>query len=99
MKKPLLEASAGELEAWMKERGWPGFHARQVSRWVFQHRAERFEVMSDLPAALRRQLDDEWTVFGTEIVAHHVAPDGTDKVLLGCRDGRRVECVLMAEDD
>jgi 23S rRNA (adenine2503-C2)-methyltransferase len=35
----------------------------------------------------------------TSVVHHHVAPDGTDKLLLGCRDGRRIECVLMAEDD
>ena len=49
--------------------------------------------------ALRQQLDDEWTVFGTEVVVQRVAPDGTDKLLLGCRDGRRVECVLMAEED
>ena len=55
--------------------------------------------MSDLPMGLRQQLDDEWTVFGTEVVAASVAPDGTDKLLLGCRDGRRIECVLMAEDD
>jgi 23S rRNA (adenine2503-C2)-methyltransferase len=99
MKRPLLEAASGELEAWMEERGQKRFHARQVLRWVFQHRAERFEGMSDLPRPLRQQLDDEWSVFGTEVVLHRVAPDGTDKLLLGCRDGRRIECVLMAEDD
>jgi 23S rRNA (adenine2503-C2)-methyltransferase len=55
--------------------------------------------MSDLPMPLRQQLDDDWSVFGTEVVLHRVAPDGTDKLLLGCRDGRRIECVLMAEDD
>ena len=99
MKRPLLEATSPELAAWMVERGHPGFHARQVLRWVFQRRAEQFEAMSDLPKALREQLDAEWTVFGTEVVHHHVAPDGTDKLLLGCADGRRIECVLMAEDD
>src|SRR4051794_18906104 len=99
MKRPLLEATAGELKAWMEERGHRGFHARQVLRWVFEHRAEGFGGMSDLPAALRRQLDEEWTVFGTEIVVRSVAPDGTDKLLLGCGDGRRIECVLMAEED
>jgi 23S rRNA (adenine2503-C2)-methyltransferase len=99
MKRPLLDATTGELEAWMEERGQKRFHARQVWRWVFQHRAERFEGMSDLARSLRQQLDDEWSVFGTEVVVHRVAPDGTDKLLLGCRDGRRIECVLMAEDD
>ena len=99
MKRSLLDATAGELKAWIEELGHPGFHANQVLRWVFQHRAERFEGMSDLPKGLRQQLDAEWTVFGTEIVEQRAAPDGTDKLLLACRDGRRIECVLMAEED
>ena len=55
--------------------------------------------MSDLPKALREQLDAEWAVFETSIAVRRVAPDGTDKLLLECQDGRRIECVLMAEDD
>ncbi len=99
MKRPLLDASLDELKNWMAERGHRFFHARQVYRWVFEGRAERFEAMSDLPKELRQRLDNEWEVFGTNVVHHDVAPDGTRKLLLGCRDGRKVECVLMAEDD
>jgi 23S rRNA (adenine2503-C2)-methyltransferase len=95
----LLDASTEELAAWMVERGHPPFHARQVVRWVFQRRAERFDGMSDLPKVLRAELDEAWTVFGTRPAHHHVAPDGTDKLLLECGDGRRIECVLMAESD
>lgn len=71
--------------------------ARQVLDWVFQRRARSFELMSDLPRTLRRRIDDDWTVFGTRVVYHDVAPDGTDKLVLECRDGRRIECVLMTE--
>src|SRR4051794_26858711 len=99
MMRPLLDATADELKAWMEGRGHRGFHARQVLRWVFERRAESFAGMSDLPRRLREQLEGEWTVFGTEVAHHHVAPDGTDKLLLACRDGRKVECVLMAEED
>ncbi len=99
MKRPLLDASPDELKAWIQDQGHPPFHARQILRWVFQHRAERFDQMSDLPKTLREQLDAEWTVFATSLAHHHVSPDGTDKLLLECTDGRRVECVLMAEDD
>ncbi len=98
LKRPILEATGEELAAWMVERGHPKFHARQVLRWIFRQRAEQFETMSDLPKTLRLQLDEEWTVFGTSVVYHHVSPDGTDKLLLGCGDGRRIECVLMAEE-
>ena len=99
MNRPLLEATLEELTAWVVERGWPAYHARQVLRWVFERRAEGFEAMSDVPKGLRRDLEDEWAVFATRPVHHHTAPDGTDKLLLECPDGRRVECVLMAEDD
>ena len=98
MKRPLLDALWVELEGWMAERGFPRFHARQVFRWVFDRRAESFAAMTDLSRRLREQLDDEWTVFESEIAHHHVSPDGTDKLLLALQDGRRVECVLMAED-
>ncbi|GAC1472416.1 MAG: 23S rRNA (adenine(2503)-C(2))-methyltransferase RlmN [Isosphaeraceae bacterium] len=99
MKRPLLDAYPGDLETWMAEHGFRVFHARQVARWVFEHRAEGFETMSDLPRTLRRQLEEDWTVFATTVAHHHVSPDGTDKLLLTCQDGRQVECVLMAEDD
>ena len=99
MKRPLLEASTEELMAWMAGAGHPGYRARQVLRWVFDRRAEGFEGMSDLPKGLRDRLDSEWEVFGTRVVHHHTAPDGTDKLLLECGDGRRIESVLMAEDD
>ncbi len=99
MKRPLLDANPDILKAWMVENGHKGFHARQVYRWVFERRAESFEVMSDLPKKLRETLDEEWSVFATISASHHVSPDGTDKLLLECRDGRKVECVLMAESD
>ena len=48
--------------------------------------------------ALRRELAAEWVVFETRIAHHDVAPDGTDKLVVECHDGRRIECVLMAEE-
>lgn len=99
MKRPLLEASTEELTAWLAGLGHPGYRARQVFGWVFGRRAEGFDSMSDLPKTLRDRLDSEWEVFGTRIVHHHTAPDGTDKLLLECGDGRRIEAVLMAEED
>jgi 23S rRNA (adenine2503-C2)-methyltransferase len=96
-KRPILLVSPDDWRHWMVEQGAPTYRAKQVLDWVFHRRAESFETMSDLPKALRQQVDAEWTIFGTQIVHHDVAPDGTDKLVLECRDGRRIECVLMAE--
>lgn len=97
-KRTVLDGPPDVLEAWMTDRGHPAYHARQVFRWIFERRAERFEGMSDLPKRLREELEAEWSVFATTVALHHVSPDGTDKLLLECRDGRRIECVLMAEE-
>ncbi len=99
MTRPLLDASTTELQTWMAEQGSPKFHARQVFRWIFDRRAETFSAMTDLPKRIREGLERDWTVFQTEVTHHGIAPDGTEKLLLQCRDGRRVECVLMAEAD
>ena len=81
----------------MVELGYPAFRARQLLDWVIRRRAESFEPMSDLPRALRQRLDAGWMVFGTKVAYHDVATDGTDKLVVECQDGRRIECVLMVE--
>jgi 23S rRNA (adenine2503-C2)-methyltransferase len=95
--RPLLDHTTDDLEAWMADRGAPRFHARQVLHRVFDGRAEGFAGMTELPLRLRAALAEEWTVFSGRVVADDVAPDGTRKLLIAWPDGRRVECVLMAE--
>jgi 23S rRNA (adenine2503-C2)-methyltransferase len=99
LKRPRLDTPTRDLARRIAEQGFPPFHARQVARWAFDRRAESFAVMSDLPARLRAALDAEWTVFASTVAHHDTSPDGTEKLLLDLADGRRVECVLMAEAD
>ena len=94
---PVLSGSMAEWNRWMREHGHPAYRVRQVLDWVIQRRAEVFEPMSDLPKSLRHELEVEWMVFGTRIVYHGKAPDGTVKLVLECHDSRRIECVLMSE--
>jgi 23S rRNA (adenine2503-C2)-methyltransferase len=96
-KPPVLDLSREDWTGWMVAQGYPAYRARQLLEWIVRRRAGSFEVMSDLPRSLRQRLDSEWMVFGTRVVYHNIADDGTHKLLLECRDGRRVECVLMAD--
>ena len=95
--RAILSVSAAEWCHWLSKRSHPVYRARQVLDWVIHRRAESFELMSDLPKSLRQELDAEWVTFATRVVYQGVAPDGTDKLVLECQDGRRIECVLMAE--
>jgi 23S rRNA (adenine2503-C2)-methyltransferase len=96
--RPLLSASVDELREWITGRGHPAYRTRQVVDWVMRRRATAFEQMTNLPKLLRRQLQTEWEVFSTRIVYRGVSHDGTEKLLLGCSDGRRIECVLMSDN-
>jgi 23S rRNA (adenine2503-C2)-methyltransferase len=95
--KAVLSASTKGWNRWMVDRGYPAYRERQVFDWVIRRRAESFESMSDIPRLMRQQLAADWTVFGTQVAYHDIAPDGTDKLVLKCQDGRQIECVLMAE--
>jgi 23S rRNA (adenine2503-C2)-methyltransferase len=96
-RRSVLSVSLDDLRTWMREQGVPAYRARQVLDWVVRRRAESFQGMSDVPRALREQLETQWQVFGTQVVYHGVADDGTDKLVLECRDRRKIECVLMTE--
>ena len=95
-KRLLLEATADDLRGLACGAGPSCVSSPAGPRWVIRRRAESFDAMSDLPLALRRELEDEWAIFSTRVAFHGTSPDGTDKLLLECHDRRRIECVLMA---
>jgi len=85
-----------ELEAWLGERGWPPYRARQAGVWVWRRSARAAAEMTDLPPVLRETLDAAFrldTIAETEV---RVADGGlTEKALHRLGDGRLVESVLM----
>lgn len=87
-----------ELGRFLAERAQPTFRQRQIRQWVFQRRAVDFHAMTDLPARLRDELAEHFTVLGNEVAAHQRDDDGTEKLLLEMADGERIECVLLRDD-
>jgi len=94
----ILDQPAESLRAWLAERGEPPMRLRQVRRWLLAARAESFEQMTDLPAALRTGLAAAFLPLGTRIAVHQKAHDGTHKLLLKLSDGGQIECVLIQDD-
>ena len=93
----LLECSLSSLRSWLSQHGEPDFRARQIWRWLYAARAERFDDMTDLPQSLRVALAEQWQIWTTRVATHRRAPDGTEKLLLELHDGQRVECVLIRQ--
>src|SRR5215217_7908211 len=86
------------LETTLAELGQPAFRARQVWRWTATG-APGYEAMTDLPAAVRRELAERVPFSTLEVVDEAHARDGTVKALFHTADGRPVEAVLMRYRD
>ena len=85
------------LPEWLSGAGQPAWRAKAIYRWLHARRAESFSDMTDLPSALRLQLDDEIRIWTTRVARHQVAEDGTEKLLLQLQDGQQIECVLLRD--
>ncbi|MGQ0637215.1 MAG: 23S rRNA (adenine(2503)-C(2))-methyltransferase RlmN [Planctomycetaceae bacterium] len=97
---PLLcDLSRDELALWCEAQGGERYRGDQIRKWIFGQRVDLFDAMTDLPASLRMRLGDSFEIFSSRTIAHQKSQDGTEKLLLELRDGERVECVLMREDD
>jgi 23S rRNA (adenine2503-C2)-methyltransferase len=94
----ILNLDEGQVRDWLKEHGYPAFRAAQLLGWIYQRRAESFDAMSDLPKAMRVELEQSFRLWTAEVAAHQTADDGTEKLLLRLADGGRIECVLLRDE-
>lgn len=96
----LLDISLLELQTALREMGQPEYRARQIWEWVYQRFETDFEAMTNLPAPLRAELAERFTVTPLRVAADVVSTArDTNKVLFSLRDGQTIEAVLMLYDE
>ena len=90
----LLSLLPEEIETYLASLGEPRYRAKQIFDWC--RRGTPIPEMSNLPAALRKRLDEtcEWRLPTVE-VKQTSALDGTVKYLFRLLDGNCIESVLM----
>jgi 23S rRNA (adenine2503-C2)-methyltransferase len=82
----------------LAELGQPAYRADQVWRWTAQG-AGGYAKMTNIPAALRAELDRLVPFSSLTVVREAEARDGTVKALFTTADGRPIEAVLMRYRD
>ena len=86
------------LQSTLADAGEPAFRARQVWEWTARG-AKDYGAMTNVPAALRAELEQR-VPFSTLTVVHQAeSRDGTIKTLFNTADGRPIEAVLMRYRD
>ncbi len=95
MKPILFNFNDAELTEFIVNLGQPKFRSKQIREWL-NRGAPNFDVMKNLPADLRRDLDNMAQTLPVKIVKKLESADGeTTKFLLELHDGEQIECVLM----
>lgn len=91
----ILSLSAETLENQITALGYPKYRAQQVMQWLTRG-CRDFEEMSNLPQALRLQLNEKYSLHAPQLLRRQIsAEDGTVKCLWGLQDGHSVETVFM----
>lgn len=88
--------SLSELRDALLEMNEKKFRAAQIYEWLHKKLAVSFDDMTNLPAALRERLKEEFFLAGLETVTVLKSEtDGTEKFLFRLYDGNVIESVLM----
>ena len=92
---PIKSLLLEELQERLAALDQPAYRAKQVAQWIYGKRAKSFAGMSDLPAALRQQLDESFQFDELATVRVLGSEDTTRKYLFRLGDGNLIETVLI----
>jgi 23S rRNA (adenine2503-C2)-methyltransferase len=91
IKSLTLEELAGRFADW----GQPAYRAEQTAQWLYQKRVKSFAEMTNLPVALRAELETAFSLQSPELVRVLGSADTTRKYLFRLTDGNLIESVLI----
>ncbi|MBW1990927.1 MAG: 23S rRNA (adenine(2503)-C(2))-methyltransferase RlmN [Deltaproteobacteria bacterium] len=94
----LKELTLEELEQLVQSWGQPRYRARQLAKWLYKG-ARDFEEMTDLSRAFRQELAGHALISRLTLEQEALSADGTRKFRWRLADGRRIESVLIPEED
>jgi len=91
--RDIKELNLKELEDKISSWARPKYHAKQILGWIYQKGAYEFSGMSNLPADLRKTLENEFYILGLELADLQGSSDGTEKFLFRLKDANLIEAV------
>lgn len=84
-----------ELKDFVVGIGEKEFRAKQIYQWIHERRVSDFNEMTNISKDFRELLSRECFLSAAEIIKRQQSKDGTNKFLMGLKDGNTVESVLM----
>ncbi|HWW01334.1 MAG TPA: 23S rRNA (adenine(2503)-C(2))-methyltransferase RlmN [Candidatus Acidoferrum sp.] len=91
IKSQTLEELQARFQAWEQ----PAYRVPQLLQWLYVHRVTAWDLMTNLPGALRELLAKHYTLRSIELVRKQGARDATQKFLWRLSDHALIESVLI----
>ena len=82
-----------------RELGLPRFAAGQLARWLYVRHATDFGSMTDLSAAARRTLDENYSLGLSAPLRESISTDGTKKYLFRTQQGAWIESAYIPDGE
>lgn len=98
-KEGLYGKTPEELTELSERMGMPRFAARQIARWLYVRHTEDPARMSDLPAAARARLGEEFRPVLSAPVKVSESRDGTKKYLFRTLQGHFIESAYIPDGE
>lgn len=96
MKTDIKSLTRNELESYLVALNQPKYRAQQVFSWLHKIGIKSFSDMSNLPAALRDELEKNFQINSCFVERFQTSNlDGTVKYLFSLHDRATIEAVLM----
>ena len=86
------------LKEYLVSNGEKPFRAKQLMEWLYRHKIESFDEISNMKKDFIEKLKNEFVLDKLECVTLQESSDGTKKFLFRLTDGNLIETVLMTHD-
>ncbi len=88
----------GELQSYFQQTGEPKFRAEQVFNWMYNHLADDFAEMKNLPKILRSELKESAEIDTLSGAGSEVSAEtGTKKYIFSTKENNLIESVIIPE--
>ena len=96
---PFFGLAAAEVDAAVRQWGWPPFRGKQLRDWVYGKGVTTPARMTNLCARDQATVAERFTFGTASVVRRQLSDDGTLKLLLGWPDGSVAETVMIPDAD
>jgi len=95
MKINFKQLNRAEIHSCINGLGQEPYRAEQIINWIYEKRVMSFNDMTNLPLALRSELNNIALLSKINLIKNSTSVDGTEKYLFQLGDGETIESVLI----